>query len=631
MVAMVNKDLLPARLNVPLLGEKVFFSHGLKWNLEFLFFKGPWAPFNQWHLRDEYKQGRKKQELAEQLQGKIALVAAVNLLLMPFVFVLQLIYSFFNYAELIKRDPSSLGVRRWSQYGRLYLRHFNELDHELKARLSRAYKPATRYMELFLSPLGGVIAQNVSFVAASVFAALMVLAIWDEDVLNVDHLLLIMTLMGAVAAASRVFVPDENVVFCPEKTLTAVVAQIHYFPDKQWKGKAHTTAVMFELGELFPYTSTYLLQELLSPILTPFVLYFSLRPRAAAVVEFLKNFTVEVQGVGDICSFAEMDVRRHGNNEWHPPPAATANPGEEPKSVARTNHYTRAEDGKTEMSLVNFSLANPGWKPPQESGDFMLALRDQASRDAEALATVAEEAVAGNALYSSLNSAVGVGSAIAGPNSLYINMAGDLLNEASANARIRSTLEESQQHHEEASSLPPLPTIASPPAKLPASIPGTAATSAAAGSLYQSVQSGLNVANGASTHFRGSLLASSNHPGAGTGYPGSSLYASRLVSTLAPPPNLRQDLNRLGLEYTAADMSLSALYLHELHQRSVVAAPAQGRRTGGAHNLSEVSRYEFEQPRRSSLNELDEENLPLLEGGQVLSSSPRLAASSTLH
>ena len=40
---------------------------------------------------------------------------------------------------------------------------------------------------------------------------------------------------------------------------------------------------------------------------------------------------------------------------------------------------------------------------------------------------------------------------------------------------------------------------------------------------------------------------------------------------LAPPPNLRQDLRRLGLEYTAADMSLSALYLHELHHRATAA------------------------------------------------------------
>lgn len=53
---------------------------------------------------------------------------------MPAIFLWQLIYSFFNYGELIKREPGSLGIRVWSSYGKLYLRHFNELDHELKVK-----------------------------------------------------------------------------------------------------------------------------------------------------------------------------------------------------------------------------------------------------------------------------------------------------------------------------------------------------------------------------------------------------------------------------------------------------------------------------------------------------------------
>lgn len=38
MVAMVNKSLLPPRLQIPLLGEVVFLTHGLKYNLELLLF-----------------------------------------------------------------------------------------------------------------------------------------------------------------------------------------------------------------------------------------------------------------------------------------------------------------------------------------------------------------------------------------------------------------------------------------------------------------------------------------------------------------------------------------------------------------------------------------------------------------
>lgn len=57
----------------------------------------------------------------------------------------------------------------------------------------------------------------------------------------------------------------------------------------------------------------FILEELLSPIVTPFILIFHLRNKSLEIIDFFRNFTVEVVGVGDICSFAQMDIRRHGN------------------------------------------------------------------------------------------------------------------------------------------------------------------------------------------------------------------------------------------------------------------------------------------------------------------------------
>lgn len=60
---------------------------------------------------------------------------------------------------MVKREPGTLGMRKWSLYGRLYLRHFNELEHEINARLVRAYRPAAKYMGIFTTPLLTIIAQ----------------------------------------------------------------------------------------------------------------------------------------------------------------------------------------------------------------------------------------------------------------------------------------------------------------------------------------------------------------------------------------------------------------------------------------------------------------------------------------
>lgn len=72
----------------------------------------------------------------------------LNLAFAWVIFLWQIVNTFYGQTDLIRREPGSLGLRKWSMYGRLYLRHFNELDHELQARLSRAYRPASRYVKM---------------------------------------------------------------------------------------------------------------------------------------------------------------------------------------------------------------------------------------------------------------------------------------------------------------------------------------------------------------------------------------------------------------------------------------------------------------------------------------------------
>lgn len=586
-VAMVNKDLLPVKIQIPCVGPKTVLSQGLKYNLEFLFFKGPWATFNQWHLRDEYKKTSHKKELVESLQRKIAFVALGNLIMMPVILLWQVLNSFFSHAELIKRKPELLSHRTWSLYSQFYLRHFNELDHEFKSRLNRAYKPATKYMDLFSNPLHAVIFGFIRYICGAIMGIILVLICYDEDVMAVEHVLTLLSVLTFAVIFCSSFIPDENLVFNPEKSLTAVLAHIHYFPET-WKGRAHTHEVMGELGELFPFRVEYLIGELCSPILTPFILFFNLRPKAPQLVDFFRNFTVDVVGVGDVCSFAQMDVRRHGNAEWQ-----TALTEDTP---AKTNHYTQAEDGKTEMSLVHFTLTNPDWVPPSESTNFIAALRGHATKDAEALATVQEEALEENALYNSLNSLDAAGG-------LYSSIANDMLGDARHVRMVVPVGADGGGLFVQSARSPNGGELQGGENSVENSLYQNCT-----GSMFESVHQGLAATTGTG---RSSMMISSHfRPNQ------SQLLNSRLVgpaaSTLMPTPNLGKDLRRLGLEYIEADMSFSALYLHELHHR--MAGSTSQTTSSAVHNnrrnVAEASRYEFQ--RGTSLNELDEESLPLV-------------------
>lgn len=61
------------------------------------------------------------------------------------------------------------------------------------------------------------------------------------------------------------------------------------------------------------FFQVFILEELLSPVVTPIILIFCLRRKSLEIIDFFRNFTVEVVGVGDTCSFAQMDIRQHGH------------------------------------------------------------------------------------------------------------------------------------------------------------------------------------------------------------------------------------------------------------------------------------------------------------------------------
>ena len=178
----------------------------------------------------------------------------------------------------------------------------------------------------------------VAFIAGSFAAVLFLASVIDSDLFlhfEISHgrtVLFYLTLFASVLAVARGMIPDENRVFDPELLMMEVITHTHYMP-VQWKGQLHSKRVRCchpsssrsllsycidikvhqEFGELFSMKIVIFAQELLSVVLTPFVLWFSLPECAPAIIDFFRDFTVHVDGRGYVCSFAEFNFERHGN------------------------------------------------------------------------------------------------------------------------------------------------------------------------------------------------------------------------------------------------------------------------------------------------------------------------------
>uniref|UniRef100_A0A8C4EAY5 Autophagy-related protein 9 n=1 Tax=Dicentrarchus labrax TaxID=13489 RepID=A0A8C4EAY5_DICLA len=505
MVAMVNKSLLPVRFRPPVLGECVFYTRGLKYNFELIFFWGPGSLFeNEWSLKQEYKRGGNRLELADRLASRILWIGIANLLLCPVILVWQILYAFFSYTEVIKREPGSLGARCWSLYGRCYLRHFNELDHELMSRLSKGYKAASKYMNCFLSPLLTVVAKNVAFFAGSLLAVLIALTIYDEDVLAVEHVLSSITLLGVCITVCRSFIPDKHMVFCPEQLLRVILAHIHYMPD-HWQGNAHRYETRDQFSQLFQYKAVFILEELISPVVTPIILIFCLRRKSLEIIDFFRNFTVEVVGVGDTCSFAQMDIRQHGHPAW-------MSEGKTEASI-----YQQAEDGKTELSLMHFAITNPQWHPPQETTHFISQLKERVHREATGASDTHPLSLSESEPRSLIANLLGGPSTL---NSVHFGRDSSLTNHAAAGLS------------DGASALRSLSPISS--------------------SLH--LKGSLSAAHRAGHTSAMSKAMASSGTDARTVSSGSSAWEGQLTSLVLS-------------EYASTEMSIHALYMHELHKQ----------------------------------------------------------------
>lgn len=65
------------------------------------------------------------------------------------------------------------------------------------------------YLSSFVSKFLAVFAKFFVLTCGTIFAVLVILTIYDEDVINIEHLLTIISVTGAVAGIARSLIPDE--------------------------------------------------------------------------------------------------------------------------------------------------------------------------------------------------------------------------------------------------------------------------------------------------------------------------------------------------------------------------------------------------------------------------------------
>ncbi|KAK2442072.1 autophagy-related protein [Trifolium repens] len=298
------------------------------------------------------------------LQKRLMVVGFAMLLLSPFLVIFMLAYLFLRHAEQFYNHPSTASSRRWSNLSRWIFREFNEVDHLFRHRINNSVLHASDYLKQFPSPIISIIAKFISFVSGGFAAILIIIAFLEESLLEGHifgrNLFWYAAVFGTITAISRAAIANELLVLDPEGAISMVVQHTHYMP-KRWRGKEITELVRIEFETLFQYTGMMLLEDMTSIFLTPYLLLFIVPKRVDDILQYIAEFTVNVEGVGHVCSFSTFDFQEHGNTHYGSPYSAPRN--------------RRSSQGKMEKSLLSFQSSYPSWEPNAEGKQFLLNLR----------------------------------------------------------------------------------------------------------------------------------------------------------------------------------------------------------------------------------------------------------------
>ena len=389
LIAMINKDVLNLSLPLPFLGGRQLFSKTMEWYLHYGILDMAFNEFGQ--VQQDFLRADRRGVLSQKLRQRLYFAGFLNLVFAPIVLAYVVIVYFFTYYNVwslcpfealwlfadhalqeYQKDPKLAAARKYTALAEWKFREFNELRHIFYERLHMSYPFATRYLDQFPKRMTEDIARSISFMSGAITAILAVGTVLDPELffsfeITKDRTVLFyLGVFGAIWAMTRGLVSEETAVFNPEYAMRNVIEYTHYAPDR-WQGRLHSFEVKQEFSELYKMKVVIFLEEVMGIITTPMLLLFSLPKCSDQIVDFFREFTIHVDGLGYVCSFAVFDFKKGVGN------AGQARPNQDVREdYYSTKHGKMAASyyGFIDNYVINPKTGIPGHVPPGTRHQF---------------------------------------------------------------------------------------------------------------------------------------------------------------------------------------------------------------------------------------------------------------------
>lgn len=350
-VAMFNKDIFDFTLPVPFLGTRTFYSKSLEWCVDFCLMNFVFD--EEGAIRPFALEVKNRKALVEGLRRRLRFTALLSIAFAPWNILRFSVFYFFRYYTEFTRNPARASLRTFTPFAEWKIREFNELNHLFQRRLRQAYPFATDYLKQFPKDKTDQVCRFVAFVSGAFAGVLALATLFDSELFLGFEItegrttVFWVSVMVGIFSVAHGALPDETETHDPVLHLKEVVMYIHYMPS-YWKDRLHSNEVRAEFSTLYQNKILIFLEEILSLVLSPIILYRNSNDRCERIVDFFRESTVHVDGVGNQCNFAVFNFKKHQNVVDNPTTAL-----QEPDGLR--DDYFGLKDDKMAASIHNFA------------------------------------------------------------------------------------------------------------------------------------------------------------------------------------------------------------------------------------------------------------------------------------
>ena len=355
LIALFNKEILDVTVPLPFIGDRYIFSETTRWHVNLAImdfvFSGPNGQFNPDFLKE-----RNRRELVKRLKTRFFWTGIISILCAPAAVVFVLASYMFKYFTEYHKDPGQLSNRDFTTFAQWKFREFNELPHYFARRRNMAYPYANLYLAQFPKDKTEQVSSFVAFIAGAFAFVLVVFTLLDSELfLNFEitpgkTAIFWIGILSTIYRVARGSSPQDDQVTDPSYYLNHVIYHTRYEPES-WRDRLHTDEVRAEFAQLYQPKILIFAEEILSMVITPFLLIFRLPKCSDRIVDFFRELSIVVDGLGVTCSYSMFPSTKTTRNANNIPANGTAAPREDPDL---REDYFMAKDNKMMASYYGF-------------------------------------------------------------------------------------------------------------------------------------------------------------------------------------------------------------------------------------------------------------------------------------